>query len=151
MASSKPSANMLGGGRFTRGLNSLLVAYNESIYSNRAIYALDIRGGITYARDKSKIGILTPDEFVAIEGSSRWKRSGKAVNSKSSHIHTANKHRLGETTGTGIVGKLYTGRSRNGRVGTSVRPSCGINSEILTNTLSRSGESSLLEFRVRST
>jgi argininosuccinate lyase len=84
MASSKPSANMLWGGPFTGGLDSLMVIYNESIYFDRAIYAQEIRGGNTYARGNSDIGILTPDEFAAIEGSSRWKRRGKAANSKSS-------------------------------------------------------------------
>lgn len=67
MASSKPSANMLWGGRFTGGLDSLMVAYNESIYLDRAIYAQDIRGSIAYARGNANIGILTSDEFAAIE------------------------------------------------------------------------------------
>jgi argininosuccinate lyase len=67
MASSKPAANMLWGGRFTGGLDQLMVAYNESIYFDRAIYAQDIRGSIAYARGNSKIGILTADEFAAIE------------------------------------------------------------------------------------
>lgn len=67
MASSKPSANMLWGGRFTGGLFSLMVAYNESTYLDRAIYAEDIRGSIAYARGNANIGILTSDEFAAIE------------------------------------------------------------------------------------
>jgi Lyase len=41
--------------------------YNESIYFDRAIYAQDIRGSVAYARANSKIGILTSDEFSAIE------------------------------------------------------------------------------------
>lgn len=57
---------MLWGGRFTGGLDPLMVAYNESIYFDRAIYAQDIRGSIAYARGNSKIGILT-QEFAAIE------------------------------------------------------------------------------------
>ena len=44
-----------------------MVAYNESIYFDRAIYAQDIRGSIAYARGYSKIGILASDEFAAIE------------------------------------------------------------------------------------
>src|SRR4030088_887199 len=67
MASSKPSANMLGGGCFTGGLDPLMVAYNESIYFDRAIYAQDIRKSVAYARGNSKIGILTQEEFAAIE------------------------------------------------------------------------------------
>lgn len=64
---SRPSANMLWGGRFTGGLDPLMVAYNESIYFDRANYAQDIRGSIAYARANSKIGILTYAEFSAIE------------------------------------------------------------------------------------
>ena len=44
-----------------------MVAYNEPIYFDRAIYAQDIRGSITYARTNSNIGILTADEFATIE------------------------------------------------------------------------------------
>src|SRR5436305_8729715 len=66
MASSKPSANIWGG-RFTGGLDPLMVAYNESIYFDRAIYTQDIRESIAYARGNLKIGILTSDEFAAIE------------------------------------------------------------------------------------
>jgi argininosuccinate lyase len=58
---------MLWGGRFTGGLDPLMVAYNESIYFDRAIYAQDIRGSIAYTRSNSKIGILTQEEFPAIE------------------------------------------------------------------------------------
>ena len=43
-----------------------MVAYNESIYFDRAIYTQDICGSIAYARGNSKIGILTQEEFAAI-------------------------------------------------------------------------------------
>jgi argininosuccinate lyase len=45
----------------------LMVTHNESIYFDRAIYAQDIRGSIAYSRGNSKIGILTQEEFAAIE------------------------------------------------------------------------------------
>lgn len=44
-----------------------MVAYNESIYFDRAIYAQDIRGSVAYARANSKVSIVTLDEFPAIE------------------------------------------------------------------------------------
>jgi hypothetical protein len=46
---------MLWGGRFTGGLDPLMVAYNESIYFGRAIYSQDIRGSIAYPRGKFEI------------------------------------------------------------------------------------------------
>ncbi|KAJ9647428.1 argininosuccinate lyase [Exophiala oligosperma] len=127
MSESKPNANMLWGGRFTGGLDPLMVSYNESIYFDRAIYAQDIRGSIAYARANAKIGILTQDEFLAIEKGfgevlSEWE-SGKfeIKPGVDEDIHTANERRLGEIIGTQIAGKLHTGRSRNDQVGTGMR------------------------------
>lgn len=124
---SKPSANMLWGGRFTGGLDPLMVAYNESIYFDRAIYAQDIRGSIAYARANSKIGILTAEEFAAIEeGFGRvleeWKTDKFEIKpGVDEDIHTANERRLGELIGKETAGKLHTGRSRNDQVATGMR------------------------------
>ncbi|KAI0859868.1 hypothetical protein F4860DRAFT_515366 [Xylaria cubensis] len=38
----KPEANMLWGGRFSGGLDPLMVSYNESIYIDKAAYKQDI-------------------------------------------------------------------------------------------------------------
>ena len=43
-----------------------MIAYNESIYFDRAIYAQDIRDSVGYARANSNIGILTADEFATV-------------------------------------------------------------------------------------
>ena len=127
MTASKPSANMLWGGRFTGGLDPLMVSYNESIYFDRAIYAQDIRGSIAYARANAAIGILTEEEFKAIEKGfgqvlSEWKDDKFEIKpGVDEDIHTANERRLGEIIGTQIAGKLHTGRSRNDQVGTGMR------------------------------
>src|SRR5690349_6876332 len=119
MASSKPAANMLWGGRFTGGLDPLMVTYNESTNFDRAIYAQDIRGSIAYARANSKIGILTAAEFAAIEKGfaqvlEEWQTNKfEIIPGVDEDIHTANERRLGEIIGTQIAGKLHTGRSRN--------------------------------------
>lgn len=118
---------MLWGGRFTGGLDPLMVSYNESIYFDRAIYAQDIRGSIAYARANAKIGILTQDEFLAIEKGfgqvlSEWETDKFEIKpGVDEDIHTANERRLGEIIGTQIAGKLHTGRSRNDQVGTGMR------------------------------
>jgi argininosuccinate lyase len=127
MTASKPGANMLWGGRFTGGLDPLMVSYNESIYFDRAIYAQDIQGSIAYARANAKIGILTEDEFQAIEKGfgqvlSEWQDDKFEIKpGVDEDIHTANERRLGEIIGTQIAGKLHTGRSRNDQVGTGMR------------------------------
>jgi len=104
-----------------------MVSYNESIYFDRAIYAQDIRGSIAYARANAKIGILTQDEFEAIEKGfgqvlSEWQDDKFEIKpGVDEDIHTANERRLGEIIGTQIAGKLHTGRSRNDQVGTGMR------------------------------
>ncbi|KAF2147365.1 uncharacterized protein K452DRAFT_217430 [Aplosporella prunicola CBS 121167] len=127
MASSAPSKTMLWGGRFTGGLDPLMVAYNESIYYDRAFYAQDIAGSIAYARANTKLGILTEDEFQAIckgfeQVKEEWASGQFEIKSGiDEDIHTANERRLGEIIGTGIAGKLHTGRSRNDQVATDIR------------------------------
>ncbi|KAJ9663556.1 argininosuccinate lyase [Neophaeococcomyces mojaviensis] len=127
MTGSKPAENMLWGGRFTGGLDPLMITYNESIHFDRTTYAQDIRGSIAYARANSKIGILTPEEFAAIEKGfqqvlQEWEANTFVIKpGVDEDIHTANERRLGEIIGTGIAGKLHTGRSRNDQVATGMR------------------------------
>lgn len=127
MATSKPTANMLWGGRFTTGLDPLMITYNESIHFDRAIYAQDIRGSIAYARANSNIGILTASEFEAIERGfgvvmREWEDGTFEIRpGVDEDIHTANERRLAEVIGKDIAGKLHTGRSRNDQVATGMR------------------------------
>ncbi|KAK5080070.1 argininosuccinate lyase [Exophiala xenobiotica] len=124
---SKPQENMLWGGRFTGGLDPLMITYNESIHFDRKIYAQDIRGSIAYARANKNIGILTSDEFAEIEKGFKqvlqeWESDTFSIKpGVDEDIHTANERRLGEIIGTGIAGKLHTGRSRNDQVATGMR------------------------------
>ena len=127
MANSKPTENMLWGGRFTGGLDPLMITYNESIHFDRAIYAQDIRGSIAYARANSKIGILTHSEFQTIEKGfqqvlKEWESDSFEIKPGADEdIHTANERRLGEVIGKDIAGKLHTGRSRNDQVASGMR------------------------------
>lgn len=127
MGSSKPADNMLWGGRFTGGLDPLMITYNESIHLDRAIYEQDIRGSIAYARANSKIGILTKTEFQRIEQGfqqvlKEWQAGAFEIKPGiDEDIHTANERRLGEVIGKDVAGKLHTGRSRNDQVATGMR------------------------------
>ncbi|KAF1983027.1 argininosuccinate lyase [Aulographum hederae CBS 113979] len=122
-----PSKNMLWGGRFTGGLDPLMVSYNESIYYDRAFYAQDIAGSIAFARANTVSGILTKDEFSAIEKGfaqvkKEWETNTFDIKpGVDEDIHTANERRLGEIIGTNIAGKLHTGRSRNEQIATDMR------------------------------
>ncbi|KAI1097820.1 argininosuccinate lyase [Jackrogersella minutella] len=126
-SSTKPGENMLWGGRFTGGLDPLMVAYNESIHFDKALYKQDILGSIAFARANKKGGILTADEFEKIETGlqavmKEWEE-GKfiIVPGVDEDIHTANERRLGEVIGKEVAGKLHTGRSRNEQVACDMR------------------------------
>lgn len=92
----------------------LMVQYNESIYFDRAFYNQDIAGSIAFARANVGTGILTQDEFAAIEKGLRqvleeWKTNKFEIKQGiDEDIHTANERRLGEVIGKEIAGKLHT-------------------------------------------
>ncbi|KAI1855240.1 hypothetical protein JX266_000105 [Neoarthrinium moseri] len=101
------------------GLDPLMVAYNESIYFDKALFREDILGSIAFARANCKGGILTEDEFSKIEKGlhevmKEWESDTfKIIPGVDEDIHTANERRLGEIIGKEIAGKLHTARSRN--------------------------------------
>lgn len=119
--------------------------YNASIRFDKALYKEDILGSIAFARANSKVGIISDDEFHAIERGllqvmEEWKQGTFAImpndedvrgrlNSTQlleetntiDQIHTANERRLGEVIGKDIAGKLHTGRSRNEQVACDMR------------------------------
>ncbi|KAI1659080.1 argininosuccinate lyase [Daldinia decipiens] len=126
-SSTKPGENMLWGGRFTGGLDPLMVAYNESIHFDKKLYKQDILGSIAFARANKNGGIITEDEFNKIEEGLRavmkeWDNdSFVIIPGVDEDIHTANERRLGEIIGKGVAGKLHTGRSRNEQVACDMR------------------------------
>jgi argininosuccinate lyase len=122
-----PAAGKLWGGRFTGGLDPIMVQYNESIYFDQSFYSQDIRGSIAYARANTKNKILTRQEFSEIERGFKqvlkeWEEGTFEIQpGVDEDIHTANERRLGEIIGKEIAGKLHTGRSRNDQVATDMR------------------------------
>ncbi|KAH8885800.1 argininosuccinate lyase [Thozetella sp. PMI_491] len=121
-----PQGNMLWGGRFTGGLDPLMVQYNESIYFDKVLYAEDIAGSIAFARANAKTGIITKEEFSQIEAGlfkvkEEWDTGVfKIIPGVDEDIHTANERRLKEIIGD-VAGKLHTGRSRNEQIATDLK------------------------------
>ncbi|OQE18848.1 hypothetical protein PENFLA_c020G03789 [Penicillium flavigenum] len=118
--------NMLWGGRFTQGLDPLMVQYNMSLPYDRVFWKQDIAGSIAFARANTKSGILTPQEFAEIERgfkqiAQEWQTNTFVAKENDEDIHTANERRLGEIIGKEIGGKLHTGRSRNEQIATDMR------------------------------
>ena len=100
--------------------------YNASLPYDRLFYAQDIAGSIAFARANKNNGILTADEFAAIEKGfvqikEEWANNTFVVKPNDEDIHTANERRLSEIIGKDIGGKLHTGRSRNEQVATDMR------------------------------
>jgi argininosuccinate lyase len=103
-----------------------MVAYNESLPYDRVLYSQDIAGSIAWARANHQRGILTAEELdTIVQGfkkvSKEWENGTFQVKPADEDIHTANERRLGEVIGTGIAGKLHTGRSRNEQIATDMR------------------------------
>lgn len=100
--------------------------YNTSLPYDRRFYAEDIAGSIAFARANMNNGVLTKDEFAAIEKGfaqikEEWANNTFKVQPNDEDIHTANERRLSEVIGKEIGGKLHTGRSRNEQVVTDMR------------------------------
>jgi argininosuccinate lyase len=100
--------------------------YNASLPYDRIFYAQDIAGSIAFARANHQNGILTSDEFSAIEKGlqqvkQEWAENRFEVKANDEDIHTANERRLSEIVGKEIGGKLHTGRSRNEQIATDMR------------------------------
>ncbi|KAL1974447.1 hypothetical protein VTN31DRAFT_4651 [Thermomyces dupontii] len=118
--------NMLWGGRFTEGLDPLMVQYNQSLPYDRIFWQQDILGSIAFARANTRSGILTEHEFGEIQRgfaqiAEEWRTNTFVVKENDEDIHTANERRLGEIIGKEIAGKLHTGRSRNEQIATDMR------------------------------
>ncbi len=113
------------GGRFTAGPDALVEAYTESISFDKRLYRHDIRGSQAHARMLSHVGLISPDESIALinaldaigtqidEGRMTWRRDLEDIHT---HIEVALISQLGDTGR-----KLHTGRSRNDQVATAMK------------------------------
>jgi argininosuccinate lyase len=86
-----PAAGMLWGGRFTGAIDPLMHKYNASIRYDKALYKEDILGSIAFARANSKAGIISQEEFQAIEHGllqlmEEWKQGTFAIMSNDEDV-----------------------------------------------------------------
>jgi argininosuccinate lyase len=100
--------------------------FNESLSFDRRMAQEDLRGSMGYARALAKTGIITDDDRDLLvkgleEVAKEWAADAFETRDGDEDIHTANERRLGEIIGTGVGGKLHTGRSRNDQVATDTR------------------------------
>jgi argininosuccinate lyase len=113
------------GGRFSESTDAFVQAFTASVGFDRRLYAQDIRGSLAHARMLARIGVLSNEEFLAIESGLQAIReeieAGRFEWSVAlEDVHMNIEARLTERIG--VAGKkLHTGRSRNDQVATDVR------------------------------
>ena len=118
-------ASLSRSGVFSDGMDGRLARFSESISVDYRLYKQDIRGSIAHARMLCRQGLLTADEFQAIEreltdiervidrGEMPFKIELEDIHM---HIEQTLIDRLGD-----VGRKLHTARSRNDQVSTDIR------------------------------
>ena len=110
-------ASSLWGGRFEKEMDSMVKAYNASIFFDQRMYNEDIDGSIAHVTMLGKQGIVTEEEAKAIidglEGIRKDIAAGKIIfNVDDEDIHMGIESRLIQRIGE-VGKKLHTARSRN--------------------------------------
>lgn len=115
-------------GRFSQRTADLVLQYGESVSYDWRLYKHDIAGSIAHARAQLKAGLLTQEEFQAIEtglkgilsdieaGKFEWSQTLEDVHM---NIESELTRRIGAPGA-----KLHTARSRNDQVATDTRLYC---------------------------
>ena len=115
-------------GRFAQQTADLVQQFGESISFDWRLYKHDIRGSIAHARAQVAAGILTQEEFSAIE--TGLKNIAKQIEKGEFEFSTEleDVHLNIESALTQAIGptgaKLHTARSRNDQVATDTRLYC---------------------------
>lgn len=113
------------GGRFSEPTDAFVERFTASVDFDQRLYHHDINGSLAHANMLNKVGILTDDEYRAIEtGLEDIRQDIQAGNFEWSvtleDVHMNIEARL--TAKIGDTGKkLHTGRSRNDQVATDIR------------------------------
>ncbi len=115
-------------GRFSQATADLVLQYGESVSYDWKLYPYDIAGSIAHARAQLNAGMLTDEEFSAIEsGLLDIKKDIEAGNFEWK-IELEDVHMNIESELTKRIGapgaKLHTARSRNDQVATDTRLYC---------------------------
>ena len=112
-------------GRFVEATDEFVEAFTASVDFDQVLAQQDIRGSVAHARMLSDVGVLTSDEFAAIEtgldGVKQQVDAGDFAWSVAlEDVHMNVEHALTEAIGD-VGKKLHTGRSRNDQVATDLR------------------------------
>jgi argininosuccinate lyase len=113
------------GGRFSEPTDAFVERFTASVNFDKRLYHHDINGSLAHARMLQKVGVLTADEYAAIQGGLEEIRADIEAGRFEWSVQLEDVHMNIEarlTDKIGIAGKkLHTGRSRNDQVATDVR------------------------------
>ena len=113
------------GGRFSEPTDAFVERFTASVDFDQRLYHHDINGSLAHAKMLAKVGVLTDDEYTAIQtgleeirGDIEAGRFNWSVTLEDVHMNIE----AALTDKIGITGKkLHTGRSRNDQVATDIR------------------------------
>ncbi len=112
-------------GRLKSDADAATAALVASIDVDHRLSRYDIAGSIAHARMLSEIGVISPDEFAAIETGLRSIEADIAANKLPMPVDLEDIHMVIESALTERIGeagkKLHTGRSRNDQVALDLR------------------------------
>jgi argininosuccinate lyase len=115
-------------GRFSQDTSSLVQQFGESISYDWRLFAHDIAGSIAHARGQLGAGLLSADEFAAIESGLRKIEADISAGTFEFKTSLEDIHMNIEAELTRRIGppgaKLHTARSRNDQVATDTRLYC---------------------------
>ena len=115
-------------GRFSQPTADLVLQYGESVSYDWKLYEHDIAGSIAHARAQLRAGMLTDEEFKAIEDGLQGILADIRAGNFNWSIRLEDVHMNIESELTRRIGapgaKLHTARSRNDQVATDTRLYC---------------------------
>jgi argininosuccinate lyase len=126
-------------GRFTQDTSSLVQQFGESISYDWRLFPHDIAGSIAHARAQLRAGLLTDEEFSAIETGLLEIRADIEAGRFEFKTSLEDIHMNIEAELTKRIGapgaKLHTARSRNDQVATDTRLYCRDSIDSLTHSI----------------
>ncbi len=113
------------GGRFSEPTDAFVERFTASVGFDQRLYHHDINGSLAHANMLNKVGILTDDEYRAIEQGLEDIRADIQAGNFEWSVTLEDVHMNIEARLTAKIGdtgkKLHTGRSRNDQVATDIR------------------------------
>jgi argininosuccinate lyase len=113
------------GGRFSEPTDAFVERFTASVGFDQRLYHHDINGSLAHASMLNKVGILSDDEYRAIENGLEEIRTDIVDGNFDWSISLEDVHMNIEARLTAKIGdtgkKLHTGRSRNDQVATDIR------------------------------